>query len=418
MAENTRESRKEELRNRVIHTEEVQKEGRSRQRKGVKRYLLLLLLFLLLLFLGGVVHWFLNREFHSRQQGWSVTNQAEGSVQSDYEQYYPFADGLLRVTRDGAGYINSAGKTVWNQSFEMTEPYVSVNGSFTAIADQGKTAIYIMNSSGATGKAEASLPISKIAVSERGVVYALLEDREASFITVFTKEGGALDISIKSVLEGDGYPLDIAVSPDGTELICSFAYLEGGVLQNKIVFYNLSEVGQTVGNNRVVGGFTEDFKGYLTGRVRFSSDTAAQAFYNGGIAFFSTKVLTSPELLGKIEIGETIRSIAYSGSFVGVITEVSEEGVSEPYRLTVYKTNGQKLYELPFSFPYSQFILDNGRSILLHDTEMRIFDKKGKQRYAGALENPASYVKILSEDALGMSLMVSGSGSIENIKLR
>ena len=78
-------------------------------------------------------------------------------------------------------------------------------------------------------------------------------------------------------------------------------------IQNKVIFYNLSEIGQNAGSNRVVGGFTEDFSGHLAGRVHFSDDTHAQAFYDGGIAFFSTKVLTSPELSQKVEIEQTTR---------------------------------------------------------------------------------------------------------------
>ncbi|NWO20316.1 hypothetical protein HW273_00040 [Oribacterium sp. oral taxon 102] len=419
MTEGNRESRKQELRRRMVNAEELpRQERRSRRRQGRGRYVLLLLLFLVLLMLLLALHWFFRRELRSVQRGWSMESFAEGGVQSDYEEYFPYIDGLLRVTRDGAGYINGAGKTVWNQSFEMAEPYVAISGTFAAIADQGKNAIYIMNAAGTTGQAETSLPITKLSVSETGVVYALTEDREASYITVFTKEGGTLDISIKSILEGDGYPLDIAVSPDGTELLCSFAYLENGVLQNRLVFYNLSEVGQSAGSNRVVGGFSDDFKGHLCGRVRFSGNALAQAFYDGGVAFFSTKLLTSPALLSKQETTEAIRSIAYSGDYVGVITDTEQEGSTEPYRLSVYRTNGQKCYERLFAFPYSGFTLDDGRAILYREQELCIYDRRGKIRFSGTLEAPVSEVKILSDNAFGMRLMVGGGGRMENISLR
>ncbi len=419
MAENYRESRKQELRERVLDSEDLQQESRSRRGNRRVRYVILVLILLLFILLAAVFNWFLGRELHNVRDGWIAGNSSEiASSQSDYESFVPYADGLLRITRDGAGYVNSSGKIGWNQAFEMTSPYVSVNGDFVAIADQGKTSIYIMNDSGYTGRAETSLPITKIAVSERGVVYALLEDSDASYISVFTKEGNALDITIKSVLEGDGYPLDLAISPDGTELICSFAYLENGVLQNKIIFYNLSEVGQSAGNNRVVGGFTDDFKGHLTGRVRFSGNDSAQAFYDGGIAFFSTKVLTSPELLNNVEISESIRSIAYSGDYVGVITDAEGEGILDPYRLTVYRSNGQKLYERLFSFNYSGFELDQGRALLFRDEELHIIDRNGRLKFSGILNHPISMVKILSDNPLGISLIVGGEGMVENIKLR
>ena len=57
-----------------------------------------------------------------------------------------------------------------------------------------------------------------------------------------------------------------------------------------MIFYNLSEIGQNAGSNRVVGGFTDDFSGHLAGRVHFSDDTHAQAFYDGGIAFYLMEI--------------------------------------------------------------------------------------------------------------------------------
>lgn len=418
MAENKRESRKQELRERVVSTEELRQQERiSRKRRGRRgfRFLLLLVPVLIILLL---LHWASHRELKLIHKGWVLESYGELGLQSDYESYYPYADGMLRVTRDGAYYINSAGKSVWNQSFEMGSPYVSISGGFAAIADRGRSSVYIMNTSGSTGQAETGLPISKISVSEKGVTYVLMEDSEASYITVLSKEGSNLDITIKSILEGDGYPLDIAVSPDGTELICSFAYLENSVLQNKLVFYNLSEVGQSVGSNRVVGGFSEDFRGHLSTRVRFSGNDAAQAFYDSGVAFFSTKVLTSPELIRKTETGEVIRSIASSGDYVGIITELNEEGSTESYRLQLFKSNGQKCYEKAFSFRYKDFSIDDGHVLLSRDRELMILDKKGRTRYNGELENPISGIKLVSDNLLGMGMMVSSSGRIEQIRLR
>ena len=428
MADIERENRKQELRRRVVDTKELMEQSeaqdQSEEKRGRKRRRLLVFVTVLLavLVLAGGALYIAIHPYTSFSRNWrNDYASADGSIESDDEDYEIFGDGFLKVTRDGATYIDASGKTIWNQSYEMNNPYVSINGDYCAIADQDKTSIYIMNKSGTTGQAETNLPITKVSVAATGVTYALLEDSKASYITVFSKEGAALDISIKSVLDGDGYPVDISVSPDGTELMASFAYLENGTLQNKVIFYNLSEIGQNAGSNRVVGGFTDDFSDHLTGRVHFSDDTHAQAFYDGGIAFFSTKVLTSPELTQKVEIAQTIQAICYADDYIGVITDNSDaESSSAPYLLTVYKLNGQTVFSTPFQLNYTGFDIDQKKVLIYNETTLQVYDMSGTCKYSGNMDTAMTKVRVARgfQTPLGLNLLVGSTGAVESVKLK
>ena len=429
MADIERENRKQELRRRVVDTKDLlqQQEAEQAQEKGKRRrsrrrFLVFLAVVLVLGALVAGAIYMMKRPYTGFSQNWRNSFTGENGVsESDYEDYEIFGDGFLKVTRDGATYIDSSGKTIWNQSYEMNSPYVSISGDYCAIADQGKTAIYIMNKTGTTGQAETNLPITKISVAGTGVTYALLEDAKASYITVFSKEGAALDISIKSVLDGDGYPVDIAVSPDGTELIASFASIENGTIQNKVIFYNLSEIGQNAGSNRVVGGFTDDFSGHLAGRVHFSDDTHAQAFYDGGIAFFSTKVLTSPELTEKVEIEQTIQAITYADDYIGVITDNSDSETSaDPYTLTVYRLNGQTVFSTPFQLNYTNFDIDQDRVLVYNNTTLQLYDMSGTLKYSGNIDTSISRARVARgvKNPLGLDLLIGSAGAMESVKLK
>ena len=205
MADIERENRKQELRSRVVDTKDLlqqEAEEKGKRRRSRRRFLVFLVVVLVLGALVAGAIYMMKRPYTGFSQNWRNSFTGENGVsESDYEDYEIFGDGFLKVTRDGATYIESSGKTIWNQSYEMNSPYVSINGDYCAIADQGKTAIYIMNKTGTTGQAETNLPITKISVAGTGVTYALLEDSKASYITVFSKEGAALDISIKSVTD-------------------------------------------------------------------------------------------------------------------------------------------------------------------------------------------------------------------------
>ena len=425
MADIERENRKQELRSRVVDTKDLlqqEAEQKGKRRRSRRRFLVFLVVVLVLGALVAGAIYMMKRPYTGFSQNWRNSFNGENGVsESDYEDYEIFGDGFLKVTRDGATYIDSSGKTIWNQSYEMNSPYVSINGDYCAIADQGKTAIYIMNKTGTTGQAETNLPITKISVAGTGVTYALLEDSKASYITVFSKEGAALDISIKSVLDGDGYPVDIAVSPDGTELIASFASIENGTIQNKVIFYNLSEIGQNAGSNRVVGGFTDDFSGHLAGRVHFSDDTHAQAFYDGGIAFFSTKVLTSPELSQKVEIEQTIQAISYADDYIGVITDNSDSETSaDPYLLTVYRLNGQAVFSTPFQLNYTNFDIDQDRVLVYNNTTLQLYDMSGTLKYSGNIDTSISRARVARgvKNPLGLDLLIGSAGAMESVKLK
>lgn len=341
MADRERESRKRKLKQRVIigsKSEEIAKEERreEEERKTTEENPLSLSLkgfwlpFLLILFLLFVIGFFFygRRRFRQKELLWKENQEESKAVEEEY-RYFPYKDGVIKLSKDGAKYISSQGKVLWNQAFEMGRALVSVAGEYAVIGEQGGTKLYILSSQGLSGQGEAPSTIEKLRISEKGVVYALLTEEQGTYITVFSKEGKNLDIGIKSVMAGDGYPLDMSVSPDGTELCVAFSHLEQSSLKSRVVFYNFSSLGKNAGADRVVGGFTDDFASGIVGRVHFFTDEESFGAYDGGLAFFSTKVRTSPELKKKVEIPETIRMIAYDQNYLAVLTDQRGEDLED-----------------------------------------------------------------------------------------
>lgn len=340
MADRERESRKRKLKQRVIigskSEERAEEESKEEERKKTEENPLSLSLkgfwlpFLLILFLLFVIGFFFygRRRFRQKELLWKENSEESKAVEEEY-RYFPYKDGVIKLSKDGAKYISSQGKVLWNQAFEMGRALVSVAGEYAVIGEQGGTKLYILSSQGLSGQGEAPSTIEKLRISEKGVVYALLTEDRGTYITVFSKEGKNLDIGIKSVMAGDGYPLDMSVSPDGTELCVAFSHLEQTSLKSRVVFYNFSSLGKNAGADRVVGGFTDDFASGIVGRVHFFTDEESFAAYDGGVAFFSTKVRTSPELKKKVDIPETIRMIAYDQNYLAVLTDQRGEALED-----------------------------------------------------------------------------------------
>ena len=319
---------------------------------------------------------------------------AEGSF-SGYEH---FGENVIRYSHDGASYIDKDGNDVWVDTYEMSNPKAYVSGDYACIYDAFGTQIRIYNLTGLIGTAATLKPVTKAVVAESGVCAAIIEDNDAAYITFFRKDGSDLDITIKSRLEGDGYPIDIALSPEGTQLISAFEYLDGGVMKSKVVFYDFSEIGKNV-PNRLVGGFEEPFAESMVARVRFINSTYSYAAADTGIYIFSSRNISSPELVNTITTGESITSIVNAGNHLGVVyTDLAadEESDSEEpvknYRLVIYNADGSEMLRKEFDEQFDTLGADESYIYLIGNDNCTIMSMNGIIKFSDYMEDGARMV--------------------------
>ena len=413
MSSMSRERRKRQLRRQIVSSpaqSSGDEENARDRRRGHKRRRLLFFFAFLALAAAGVGAWFYYQRsyrYTDYEISWQI-EMNEGSLVG----YEAFGSNVLKCTKDGASYIDNKGKNVWTESYEMKTPIVSVQGDYAAIADKQGNTIYICNVEGRQGVATTVLPISKVAVSGTGVVAAVLEDASASYISFFKKDGSPLDITVKTKMGGDGYPLDIALSEDGTQLMCSFAYIENGELKNRVVFYDFSEVGKNV-PNRLVGGFDEPFHGTMTPRVTYMGEPYSCAFSGNGPVFFSSKNLASPELVKQAAVEEEIRSVLHSDEYAAVIVRnVTGEFAN---RLEVYKKDGTPALSKEFNYEYTNADIDGDLIILYNENSCRIFNTAGTEKLNTTFDFAVSKIR---RGRFPHTLLVTGPRQMCEIRLR
>lgn len=410
-----REIKKNQLRRQIVppapqreeNSEEVIKKARVRIRK--KRIRIFLVLFFVLgAAATGVYEYFNLYQYTGYHVVWEKTMN-EGS----FVGYLDFASNVLKYSKDGASYLDSRGKEVWIQSYEMKSPTASVNGDYAAVADQQGNSIYIFDKSGNTGIATTVLPIVKVTVSARGVVAAILEDSTSNYIYFFKRDGSPLDVKIKALLGGDmGYPMDISLSPDGTQLMGAYAYLKNGALNSRVAFHNFSEIGKSV-PDRLVGGFDEPYEASIVARVSFLDDTYSCAFADNSVTFYSTKNALSPELLKQETLEEEVKSVFFSNKYVGLILD-NPEG-ENPYRLSVYKSDGSPVFSKEFQYQYTHADIDGNRVILYNDDSCRVYTMSGRLKFAGTFDFPISRIR---NGRFPNTLIVTGPQNMKEIRLQ
>lgn len=411
-----RESKKRQLRRQVVTSGAVRQQETDGEeavrfiRRKRRRRRLILLLCVAFAAAAGVaagLNYRQNYRFTEYQVVWEEELE-EGSLVG----YESFGSNVLKYTRDGASYMDNRGKLIWKESYEMKSPIVSVNGDYAAVADRQGNSIYIYNKEGCRGKASTVLPISKVAVSGTGIVAAVLESSATSHINFFRKDGAVLDLEIKDYMGGNGYPLDIALSGDGTQLICSYVHIEKGEVKSRVVFYNFSEIGKNI-STRLVGGFDEPFANTLVGRVRYLGEPYSCAFSGAGLTFFSSKNLASPEQIKQVETEEEIECIFYSDDYVGMI--VRNYNGESASRMELYRKNGVPVMKKEFTYDYNQVDLDGDLIIMYNDNSCKVFNLAGVEKFSGEFDFPV--LKIRQKTGLSQVLVITGPQMMKEVKL-
>ncbi len=384
--------------------EEIDEEYENKLKKHklnkFKRYAIIVAVFAIVII--GIRIYYINKTYSS----YSVTNNIL-SGDTTKCKFYEYGDYFIRYSNDGLAYIKN-GETVWNQAFEMKQPILDICNDYVAIAEQQSNTIYIFDTTGLLGKIKTAYPIVNLEVAGQGVVAAITTESNANHIELMEKDGEVL-VSGQTVLSGDGCPIDISLSEDGTKLMVSYLYVNGGASQTKVVFYNYSEVGKNE-VDRVVGGFNQ-YKSTIVPKVEFLTNDIAVAFGDDMFTIYSIK--QKPSIIAEYELDKEIKSIFYSEEYIGFTFQ--PENLDDPYDITIYDIDGDIIYEGTLDLEYKNIKLDNSNLLIYSDDTFIVQTVKGKIKFSKKLDENIN--EILGING-GYKYILVSSESIDQIKLK
>lgn len=326
---------------------------------------------------------------------------------SHNSRFYGFGDYVLRYSEDGLAYLNGS-KTYWNQAFEMDEPVIDICDKYVAIAEQKGNVIYIYNTDEQQGKVETEYPVIALDVSANGVVAAITEESsDVSYIEVISKDGTKIAKG-QTILSGQGCPVDLSISEDGTKLAVSYLYVGSGVIESKVVFYNYSEIGKNE-VDRFVGGFNYDK--IVVAKVEFLDNDTVVAFGEGKAVLYSMK--QKPSVIKEIAVDKEIKSVFYCEDNIGMVVKNGE--IDNKYTMLIYDTSGRLVSETPFDFEYKDIKMSEGNIIMYNDISLKVYTVDGKEKYSGDMEEKINSI-IMHNDRY--KYYVIGASDIKTIKLK
>ncbi|MGI6052879.1 MAG: DUF5711 family protein [Bilifractor sp.] len=321
----------------------------------------LLAIFLLVMI---TTHW----KYHSYRV--LISRTQEDTVSSEY---CDVEDDILRYGVDGASLLDRNGEVIWDVSYTMSEPRVAIRGRTIAIYDSAGSDIVICDRTGQIGSASASLPIIKAEVSEDGNVAAIEEDSSNAYIEYYSVDGTQI-AEIRTSIDDPGYPLDLALSPDGELIAVSYLTVSGGSESSSVHIYSFGSAGQNQMDNQI-GQF--DYSGRVIPELDYISSTRLVAFSDSGFTIINGAKV--PEEDVSVQVSDQIQSVFCDDSHIGLIT-TSGSG----HTLCVYTTSGRQTLSKSFDYSYETMDYDDEEVTLYNDNEFCVYNLNGVCKFDGS----------------------------------
>ncbi len=308
---------------------------------------------------------------------YEVVQQTEWTKSAD-SKCMNLAGSLFTYSNDGMSCIDTKGKVIWNQTYEMQNPIIRTCKKTVAVGDYNGRNIYIANTQGILGTIETTMPIRDFCVSENGIVAVVLDDSTITAIYLYSAMGetGNPLASFKTTMSQSGYPVAIDISNDGMQVAVSYIKADNGQLSSSVGFYNFSAVGQNYTDN-LVGGY--GYADAVVPMIHFMENDTVFAVADNRLMFFKGR--QKPESISDTLISEEIQSVFYNENYVGLVFSNATGETS--YRMEIYDTNAKKVNEIAFSMEYTDILFDTASFIIYNDNECLIYDWDNRLKFEG-----------------------------------
>lgn len=360
-----------------------------------------LLITLAVLIVGIALYLLVNFRTHTAVTITDTINVA-GAADSSYEE---FANGVLKYSRDGISLLDMDGEEQWNLPYQIKTPFVEVNDVSAAVACKGGNDIMVFQEDGLKGEIKTTLPIEKLTISEQGIVAAILKNDSAPKVICYDVAGNVL-VEHNISLSGMGYPMDIAISPDGEVLQVSYLYVYGGKLLSKVAYYNFGKAGETAEDHQIAN---KEFANTVVATGFYMDDKTSAVMGDNCMTIFKGKDQISE--VATIVFDKEIQGVGHSDKYIAVVLENSGE---TGYELRMYNKAGKLVTTESFTGNYRNIKISGNQIIMYDGKECAIFLKNGVQRFEGEMNN--SIMEIIPVSGMNKYIVMNANG-MENVRL-
>ena len=346
--------------------------------------------------------------FYIEKRSYHNYKVVQSSEQEDVvsTSYIEMDGDILRYSPDGVSLVSDKMSTLWSETYQMQNPVADVNGTRAVIADKDGTTLEIYDKLGKTGSVTTSYSIIKARVSKSGLVAAILDGGDDTWIDFYSTDG-SLIAENQTKIDDPGYPLDIAVSEDGVVMMVTYQFVDGSDTTSYVAFYNFGDVGQNE-DDRIVSGYK--YEGVVVPQIQYLSNNRSIALKDNGFTIYQGSQI--PKEVKTIETDKEIVSTFYDDDMVGLVFK--NDSKDKQYIMEVYNTADGKLkFKEDFNIPYTTIKLSGGNILMYNSSQMCVMNSRGVQKYLGSVDGT---IKDFFKIGMNRYLLVLDSG-VDVIKL-
>ena len=346
--------------------------------------------------------------FYIEKRSYHNYKVVQSSEQEDVvsTSYIEMDGDILRYSPDGVSLVSDKMSTLWSETYQMQNPVADVNGTRAVIADKDGTTLEIYDKSGKTGSVTTSYSIIKARVSKSGLVAAILDGGDDTWIDFYSTDG-SLIAENQTKIDDPGYPLDIAVSEDGVVMMVTYQFVDGSDTTSYVAFYNFGDVGQNE-DDRIVSGYK--YESVVVPQIQYLSNNRSIALKDNGFTIYQGSQI--PKEVKTIETDKEIVSTFYDDDMVGLV--LKNDSKDKQYIMEVYNTADGKLkFKEDFNIPYTTIKLSGGNILMYNSSQMCVMNSRGVQKYLGSVDGT---IKDFFKIGMNRYLLVLDSG-VDVIKL-
>ncbi|MCR5476898.1 MAG: DUF5711 family protein [Lachnospiraceae bacterium] len=291
---------------------------------------------------------------------------------------------VLTYSEDGAHCTDAKGTVLWNQTFQIQDIKLAVNGTTAVIASYNGRDVYVLGEQSVLGSFQTTMPIKNVTVSQTGRVTATVSDGSVTWINTYEPDGTMI-YSGQTHMSNSGYPAAMALSPSGSLLMVSFLYLDAGTVKTTLAFYNFGEVGENY-TDYLVSFF--NYTDEIVPEVGFISDGAAYAVSDRRIMLFQG--LERPTSASEEFYTGEIFSVHSGDGFVGVV--LPSDKSEHRYRMNVYNSAAKTEGVYYFDMDYRGVLFEKDGFLIYNEKECEIRTFKDQVKFDGEFQSSVNIV--------------------------
>lgn len=332
---------------------------------------------------AAIVFYMEKRSYHTYKV--LKVSEQEDVISTNYVEM----DGdILRYSPDGVSLVSSNMNTLWSETYQMQNPVADVNETRAVIADKDGTTLEIYDKSGKTGTVTTSYAIIKARVSRSGLVAAILDGGDDTWINFYSTDG-SLIAENQTKVDDPGYPMDVAISNDGVVMMVTYQFIEGNDTTSYVAFYNFGDVGQNE-DDRIVSGY--QYEGVVVPQIQYLGNDQSVALKDNGFTLYQGSQI--PKEFKTVEVEQEIISTFYDDDMIGLVFKNDDK--DKQYTMEVYNTADGKLkFQQNFNIPYTTIRLSGGNILMYNSSQMCVINSRGVQKYMGNVDGTIKdFIKI------------------------